>query len=864
MRWTALALLVCCLPCVLFGEGRERITNGGLEGPYRNGFPEGWRNNCYGVNQCVFSEETGNVHGGKSALKADCTSFEGGAIQFLSPLKLRKGKYYRCSFWLRAHGGVDTVHALLRQFPAPYRKHIGEKVEPSTDWREYVFEGVCLDGEEQAGLFINFKPSGSGTIWLDDVSVVEMEPTAVVDAGPVPERNVVPDGSFEVCPWRDWRVVGGEGSLDDATAAIGKRSLRVALGAASCQARCRTLKFGTGRKEFTLSVHMKAESLSGKVRIDVLPGIVISGQKPRLRIEAVPTGEWRRYTASGVLEPSPNGCFTLRVLAPASAEGVLWIDGLCLQPGGSDRSYTAAAPVEYALSSKRTANIFRKGESVRIVLAAQNSGDQPANQDMVCRVVDFRGSEATRMPFPVSVLEGRTLTAPLTLSIRRTGAYRAELMRRGEKQILAALCFSVLPPVNPTPAARSNVGGHFTLNEFHRKVASLTGIKWTRIHDASSITHWQTAEPEKGTFEWFDGEVELARKHGVEILGEFLRTPEWASSAPDDTPRHRKRVFPPRDMAEFENYVRTVVGHYKDRIHHWEIWNEPYGSGFFRGSAEQYARLAQAAVRAAKTADPACRLLAPCTCGSVAQWTDKVIDAGGLNGVDIFSYHGYGMLAFSAYEKMAAHAARHRKTPLPIWNTETGATSESFYTNLNDDFVDAYTRHISPMPYDTIAARTVRYYVMALAGGAERFFLYWTVYESGLLPRLSAMTFLEYDGSLRPFGVAYAVAASLLDGAVFHKRVEVLPRLEAFVFRAHDGKAVAVLFSSGITRGETLGVTLPLADVTVADIMGSPSPAKRDGGVTVFSVARMPCYLIAGTLPGRLAEALRGAQVRQP
>ncbi|NOZ22466.1 MAG: hypothetical protein GXP25_15400, partial [Planctomycetes bacterium] len=760
MRTAIACMLICCVSCFALAEEKELIQNGGMEGPYANGMPKGWQKNCYGINQTTFSEETGNVHGGRSALKVQCVSFDGGAVQFLSPLTVKGGKHYRCSFWLRAEGGVQMVYALLRQRPAPYSKLVGRRFAPTTEWQRFTFEGICLGDEDQAGFFLMFQPAGGGTIWLDDVSVTETDPAEIVESGTPPTRNVIPNGSFEICPWRDWRVVHGESKLVG-DAAVGEKSLRITWSGAGPQVRSRLIKFATGRKTFTLSAHAKGQGTTGNVQIALMPGVVMRGQRPQLQLSIAPTDQWKQYSVTRKLDPSLNGRYYIQVLLPQAEQGTLWLDGLRLQIGDSPQPWSAAAPVEYALSTDKTASIFRQGKPVTITFEAHNDSGTPANQDMLCRVIDFWGREVTRMPFPISVLEKRTLSAPLTLSIKKTGVYRAELMRRDEDGILAALCFSVLPPVNPTPAAQSNVGGHFRLDEFHMKVANLAGIKWTRIHDASSITHWKTAEPEKGTFQWFDGEVGLVKKHGVEILGEFLRTPEWASSAPADKPDHEKRRYPPRDMGEYMNYVKKVVGHYKDRIHYWEIWNEPYGSGFFTGTPEQYAQLAQATTQAAKEADPTCTLLAPCTCGHVPEWTKKVITAGGLTGVDIFSYHGYGMTNFPAYGHIAGFAAEARKPPLPIWNTETGATSESFYTNLDDEFVNAYVRWLTPMPYDQVAALTVRYYVLALAGGAEKYFQYWSVYEESLLPRLPAMSLFEYDGSLRPFGVAYAVAASL-------------------------------------------------------------------------------------------------------
>ena len=53
--------------------------------------------------------------------------------------------------------------------------------------------------------------------------------------------------------------------------------------------------------------------------------------------------------------------------------------------------------------------------------------------------------------------------------------------------------------------------------------------------------------------------------------------------------------------------------------------------------------------------------------------------------------------------------------------------------------------------------------MLALAAGAEKYFDYWTNVEQGMAPRMNAMSIYEYDRSLRPHGVVYAMAAWLLD-----------------------------------------------------------------------------------------------------
>ena len=300
------------------------------------------------------------------------------------------------------------------------------------------------------------------------------------------------------------------------------------------------------------------------------------------------------------------------------------------------------------------------------------------------------------------------------------------------EEVLSGISFSVLPQVSRVPAAQSVVGGHFKLDEFHMQAANAMGIKWTRIHDCESITHWNTVEPKKGQFVWHDDQVRVAREHGVQILGELIRVPAWASSAGGNVKGVAVLVCPPRDLGEFAAYVRAVVGHYRHDIHHWEIWNEPYWKSFWTGTPEQCAELAKMAARAVRAADPQATVLALARTPNGAKWVQAALAAGMLDGVQVFGYHGYNMLLPNGYKTVRDWAAYGRSKPLPIWNTETGTTSQTFYRHIPDKFTDDYTRWLGNVSYRMAAELSVKCFVMAIAGGAQRYFQYWSVYEESL------------------------------------------------------------------------------------------------------------------------------------
>ena len=117
-------------------------------------------------------------------------------------------------------------------------------------------------------------------------------------------------------------------------------------------------------------------------------------------------------------------------------------------------------------------------------------------------------------------------------------------------------------------------------------------------------------------------------------------------------------------------------------------------------------------------ADPDATTLAPCAYPGTVEWVDAVFAAGGLADADVFSYHGYDLFDPESYRRVGQWAARERTTPMPIWNTETGVTSRTFYRRLPERFSDSYTNWLRPMAYDLAAEQSAKLFVMALAGGA--------------------------------------------------------------------------------------------------------------------------------------------------
>jgi hypothetical protein len=579
-----------------------------------------------------------------------------------------------------------------------------------------------------------------------------------------------------------------------------------------------------------------------------------------LHLDAKPDGQMRRFSAAGLLQASLNGAYYLQIHASADKPADLWLDAVSLSREGE--AFRSAAPLEAALSTKAFAGIYAPDEPVTVKLEAFTAG-RPFTGQLCVEVRDHRERLVCARPVLLTASADRLASANLTLPVPNPGAFRADVLAPGQPKPLASMVFSVVPRPRAIRAADSCVGGHFsTASDWQMAIARRLGYHWTRIHDCSTITHWASVEPEKGRWRFFDDEVARVRRAGLEILGEFLRVPAWATTAQKGTQAYAWGVGPFRDTGELSDYVRAVVEHYKPAIHYWEIWNEPYGDGFWGGTPEQHAALAQAAGSAAKAADPSCTLLAPCTTPYAPEWTEKTLAAGALARADLFSFHGYGCFAKGQYDKVEAWARRDG-VPMRRWNTETGVTARTFYRHITDRLDNSYTRWIGGVAEEEAAAQVAKLFCLTMASGADRFFYYWTNVEDDMCPRMTSMSIYEYDRTIRPHGVAFAIAASLLDpckGLGVGEEGGI-----TWCLLRHDRSAIAVLWAASKLSCRRLRLAGLPGDVKALDLMGNL--LSHAAGTLSLDVTREPMYLVtlaasAGALARSVAAAAKASAPR--
>lgn len=484
---------------------------------------------------------------------------------------------------------------------------------------------------------------------------------------------------------------------------------------------------------------------------------------------------------------------------------------------------------------------------VRLIDAdAQAAGVQFADEDaaVVVRTLDAPPGATLQVVLTHGMGESETITMPASATTRLTalndpsrplGAYRVEAWLELEGERITPIAERVVyrlrrPRFWGVDGEASALGVHTISTARHNTMAKAIGINWVRTHDAGlDYVGWHFVEPEPGRWVFRDDAIDRYRDHDLMIFGQLGTAPKWASYYPPEKADRRfdywNKYFQPRDLADYAQYVRVITERYRDRIKHWDIWNEPWihawwavdfdpsiggRAGFLTSEQPQrdYVRLKQTAFETAKSVDPAIRIAGFNTTTNNnpgrtrftgPEWTRGVYEAGGLDYSDVMTYHQYASGSLGHPGDAVATGLQNAFGELfeaegrgvrPIWMTEgqpnIGRSGTGLYKHTpTGAAADAYLAS---------GDRMVRYLTSLRAHGVERVFLYSMHAHSGLFSDDGHWRVLtQPDGTLHPVGAALSAFAYHVDGLPFVERVELAPGVDAFVFGDAERTASVVL-----------------------------------------------------------------------
>jgi len=200
-------------------------------------------------------------------------------------------------------------------------------------------------------------------------------------------------------------------------------------------------------------------------------------------------------------------------------------------------------------------------------------------------------------------------------------------MRKTLTGTLAALVAAalVLPLAVPAQAAKPalNLKGTvikddlFGLHVKDEQNGVWPTIKFGSLRLWDNGTSWANIETSKGVFDWtaLDNAVANAEKNGMDdILMVLAGTPSWATDQrnPAALPQADASGMP-RNLSDWDDWVRAVATRYKGRINNYQPWNEANLTTFFTGTPAQMAEMTKRAYDIIKSIDSTATVVAPST-----------------------------------------------------------------------------------------------------------------------------------------------------------------------------------------------------------------------------------------------------------
>ncbi|MBS1371104.1 MAG: hypothetical protein HPZ91_14225 [Lentisphaeria bacterium] len=850
MRKLIFIMLLCPLFGTVHASGGKVVAECRFEGPwYRAGksdrIQKGWQNNYeWGVKEIAISPAPG-VSG--SAQLIDIRGMSSGAWQFFyRDIALKRGHYYRIRFKAKAEGLEGKVRVMIRKIGNPWTFYTPAKEFAFTEeWKEYEAGGTAsTDVDRDLGIL--FETGSLGRIWLDDLIVEEFpEPPASMGAAvrTLEHGNLFPRSSFE--GERDWMWTGGIysdplGEWEDPQIfrAEGGRFGRYCLALPTPEtpkstvfARSFRMPVAAGHR-YTFSAWLRASQPDVNVQLQAW------GQNNQgMGTQGFRIGtEWKRYTLT--TQTLPEDITDLYVGINAfSNSGTIYADGFQLEAGERAAEYSPEYPFElHAVMRADGVNLAVWGEKLNVRLLAAPAVESSLETIRVnARLVAFPDREIWKKT--VTLEAGKEF--PLDLAPGRNGLFRLEL--EAENPELAArqeLLTALLPPPRPT-GEESMFGTHITVRPFFIEYAKRIGMKWNRFHDGSGIPKWYFAEPEPGKYRWADEPVNALKKAGFHLLGLPDNPPKWAQRPAGGT----QNVI---DLEAFARYSEALARHFRGRIDHWEIWNEPYMNYFFKGTPEQYAEVLRTGAPALKKGNPTARVLGFCTEVTDLGYAEKIPPAD-RKLIDILSFHCYfqnltggGSTSFRQ-EVDAYRNFLSGQTLEGVWNSE-GANQElgknCFYSFLADDDVNSRA-----------AAFGARVWVEQRKAGIDKLFLY-TMHQSDTIMYFGGYKkLIGFDRSVTPAAVATAVCAWAIDGLEPQPCRELKGVVQG-CFTGKDRAAYVVFDDSAVPGRKMFDLSgLPAGWLTV-DVMGND---PRNDGIERFELGIHPLFVVA---PAQDAEQL--------
>ena len=370
-------------------------------------------------------------------------------------------------------------------------------------------------------------------------------------------------------------------------------------------------------------------------------------------------------------------------------------------PGERKRSAEYAVLFDPAIAEQEHNVPF--GGSVKAGIALTGV---PEGKELLLRVSDPRDRLFREIPFRAGRLPEGITGAEVTVKMDRYGWFQFTVLDKEKNRLPGRAGEIAVCSFETGDRSYSDfvLGGHFrydsknrlSLAEKRLGEARRWGFRGVRLHPPLSTKWWAVCPVGKdGSSAWdFHDDILLTPpKYGFQTLALLDGTAHYASSAPEAVLKQTRNdwlgfgAYPAKEIRDWETYVTRIVTHFRGRTE-WEVWNEPdhtflkLNPALHKSREEEYMRLLKGAYRAAKKADPSCRIVAGAVTAGGKQFLLNCIRNGMLEFCDAVSFHGYGRQngahdrgaeAFRDIVSALQNAMKERGLERDIYDTEASS-----------------------------------------------------------------------------------------------------------------------------------------------------------------------------------------------
>lgn len=296
------------------------------------------------------------------------------------------------------------------------------------------------------------------------------------------------------------------------------------------------------------------------------------------------------------------------------------------------------------------------------------------------------------------------------------------------------------------------------------------GVRRVRLQ-----TGWQKTEQTPGAydFQWLDHIVDQLKSAGIQPFLSLSYGNRLYCSNPQDCPNLDNGgvghipVVTPEEREAWQCYVRHIVQHFRDRVHEYEVWNEPDVAVFCRvpmSWPDAYMELVKLTVPVIREEMPEATVI---TCTAGLENIAMLLRRGMGSYTDVHSFHGYQFfpeMRPAAYCRSQLNRCLQQAPHLRFWRGEAGCPS------YNDPISKGALSNI-PVTEIKQAKFLLRHLLQDLANDALEMSSYFHAYDFEHFThklRYHYGVIRHEDLSRKPAYHCLQVLAHLFDGSTVH------------------------------------------------------------------------------------------------